>query len=113
MFTGLLCQAPGRASGIIFEFWAMRLSVLAASLLLLAGSGCAMRRNTVTSYTPPGPARGIVFVADGAGGFEETSQVLSEAVAEEGLPLAVEPFVWTHGSGRVLADHVDKEHSVC
>jgi pimeloyl-ACP methyl ester carboxylesterase len=50
---------------------------------------------------------GFVFVADGAGDFRAASQALQEAVRAEGLALCVEPFVWSHGYLRILADQAD------
>jgi len=52
-----------------------------------------------------------VFVADGAGGFLEASDSLRRALAEEGRPLCVETFYWSHGTGRILADQIDAGHA--
>jgi pimeloyl-ACP methyl ester carboxylesterase len=62
------------------------------------------------SYTPP-PC-GIILVADGAGGFEGTSDRLREVVAEQRLPLQVQTVDWTHGYLRAFADHLDLEHTL-
>jgi pimeloyl-ACP methyl ester carboxylesterase len=61
---------------------------------------------------PPAPADpcGVVFTADGAGGFQALSRSLRQAVAERGLPVVVETVAWTHGYGRVLADHIGRAH---
>jgi pimeloyl-ACP methyl ester carboxylesterase len=48
---------------------------------------------------------------DGAGSFHATSQAIEKAVAEECLPLAVVTVEWSHGYGRVVADHTDWCHS--
>ncbi|MGH7170943.1 MAG: serine aminopeptidase domain-containing protein [Gemmataceae bacterium] len=75
------------------------------SVLLLA-AGCASNRQPVTcgSLAANGD---IVFVADGSGDYRTTSKALYEATRACGTPLRVETFVWSHGYGRMLADHVD------
>src|SRR5262249_49086311 len=88
------------------------LRFLVFALLLVGGMGCATRQH-VTSFVPACPARGVVFVADGAGGSDSTSAAVIDAIAEERLPFQVERFEWTHGPGRVAADHFDREHSEC
>lgn len=84
--------------------------ILVTVLLLAGGLGCAGSRQ---AYTPACPPRGVVFIADGAGGFDSTSAAVIDAIAEEGLPFKVERFEWSHGVGRVLADHFDRAHSEC
>jgi pimeloyl-ACP methyl ester carboxylesterase len=86
-----------------------------SSLLLgvLLVSGCASLR---PQPPPPPPVitnqtRGVVFVVNGAGGFYGPSNALREAVEKQDIPLAIEPFVWTHGPGRVLADQMDLAHT--
>lgn len=56
--------------------------------------------------------RAAVFVADGAGGFQAASASLRKTAADDGLPLLVETFDWTHGHWRILTDHVDHGHIV-
>src|SRR5438067_1947603 len=75
------------------------------------GMGCAGRAQLVSSSASWSEARGVVFTADGAGGFQATTSSLREAVALEHLPLAVEPLPWSHGRGRILADQVDYGHA--
>jgi pimeloyl-ACP methyl ester carboxylesterase len=81
---------------------------LAAVCLL---SGCATVRHE--AYTPVVcPCdRGLVFVADGAGGFECTSAIMEDVVAEDHLPLGVEMVDWSHGFGRFFADQMDYDHA--
>ena len=67
-------------------------------------AGCASAAPCLKPYVPAVPARGVVFAVDGAGGYGATPTSLSQAVADAGLPLAVRPFVWTHGTGRFLAE---------
>jgi hypothetical protein len=88
------------------------LRLLAAALMLAGGVGCAARQHA-TNFIPACPARGVVFVADGAGGSDSTSVAVVDAIAEGGLPFRVERFEWTHGNGRVAADHFDRPHSEC
>jgi pimeloyl-ACP methyl ester carboxylesterase len=81
---------------------------------LLFVTGCAAPGAVVLSpqALPPPPADpcGVIFSADGAGGFQATSQALRQAVGEQGLPLLVEAIAWSHGYGRVLADQTDRAH---
>jgi pimeloyl-ACP methyl ester carboxylesterase len=84
------------------------LSVILLVPGLVGLSGCALNRTEVRSYAPPGGTeRGVVFSADGAGGFLATSEALRQGVEKDGLPLRVEPVVWQHGWGRFLADQTD------
>jgi pimeloyl-ACP methyl ester carboxylesterase len=55
--------------------------------------------------------RGLIFVADGAGNYQMASASLRSVAAEQGLPLEVRTFVWSHGYPRSLADHVDYGHA--
>jgi alpha-beta hydrolase superfamily lysophospholipase len=90
----------------------MRKLLLACLPPLIAGCAAAGPRPDVyRAATPPGPPpTGVVFVANGSGDTRTVSANLSEVVAETGAPLEVEAFVWTHGRGRVLADHLDHAH---
>lgn len=82
----------------------MRLGWL--SLLLLA-AGCASGRQIVPPCGCVAPNADVVFVADGSGDFRTTSKMLCEAVRACHAPLSIETFVWSHGYGRMLVDHVD------
>src|SRR5262249_41637936 len=77
--------------------------------------GCAGVQPRVAERPPagaaPAPSRGVVFCADGSGGFGTTSAALTNALAEQRQALDVRPVAWTHGFGRVLADQVDAEHA--
>lgn len=75
-------------------------------VLLLFG-GCATGRQPVPSCGCGAPNADVVFVADGSGDYRTTSRALCEAVNACGAPLRVETFVWSHGYGRMLVDHVD------
>ncbi len=83
--------------------WRTRLGLL--SVLLAAG--CAASRQSVPSCGCSAPNADVVFVADGSGDYRTTSQALGEAVSACAAPLRVETFVWSHGYGRVLVDHID------
>lgn len=86
-------------------------------LLLLSGPGCvsAPRPTAVgksgpecaVSRAPAPPPRAIVFTADGIGGYGATTTALREIAEESSLPLFVQTVPWSHGHGRILADHVD------
>jgi hypothetical protein len=53
---------------------------------------------------------GVVFTADGAGGFHTASYNLRRALEDAGLPLGVETVRWSHGYGRIAADLFDRTH---
>jgi pimeloyl-ACP methyl ester carboxylesterase len=87
---------------------------LAFLLPVFAGAGgCGGLRHEVRSPgpLPPVETHGVVFVADGAGGFHGTSDALRRVLAEEGVPLAVEAVDWSHGYGRIVADQTDVCHT--
>lgn len=73
---------------------------------------CAVPNGDALSATaaPPEVCRSIVFVSDGAGGFEGASRTIRRTVAAARLPLDVRGFHWTHGYCRILADHVHAAH---
>jgi pimeloyl-ACP methyl ester carboxylesterase len=62
-------------------------------------------------YTPS-QFGGVIFVANGSGDSETLSQSLSLAIGRASLPLEVKTFGWSHGQGRVLADHLDRENQI-
>jgi pimeloyl-ACP methyl ester carboxylesterase len=62
------------------------------------------------TYRPPLATRGLVLVADGAGGDPDTFDAAVRAVRETGTPLVVRSFNWTHGWRRTVADMTDVEH---
>ncbi len=88
----------------------------AAPLVVLLCSGCVAMPSRagvpVTSARVGAPARDVVLVADGAGGFKMASQTLRQTASADGLPLRIEAFDWTHGHWRVLADQIDRAHAV-
>jgi hypothetical protein len=53
----------------------------------------------------------VILCIPGAGGFPNLCRELETAIAQDRLPLAVEPFEWTHGYLRVLADMLSAEHA--
>lgn len=82
----------------------MRLGLLG---VLLFAIGCATSRQSVPPCGCVAPNADVVFVADGSGDYRTTSRVLCETVNACATPLRVETFVWSHGYGRMLIDHVD------
>jgi pimeloyl-ACP methyl ester carboxylesterase len=56
---------------------------------------------------PPVVPAGLVIVANGSGDFRTVSKNLSEAIRETKAPLCMDTFVWSHGYGRYVLDHVD------
>jgi hypothetical protein len=77
---------------------------------LLAASGCGVVHHEVRSPGFVPGQYGVVFTANGAGGFHTTSHHLSQVVADAGLPLGVETFPWSHGYGRIAADLFCRAH---
>jgi len=84
-------------------------STILAGLCLL--SGCASVPSRVTTYKPPVPSQGIVFVTNGAGGNTEATEALAYAVKKSKSPLSIRTFEWTHGAGRAVTDMTDVEHA--
>src|SRR5947209_15443638 len=75
-----------------------------------AGQECPAYR--VAAVSPPAAApEAVVFVLDGIGNFQTTSSGLRRAVEEGGLPLHVQTVEWSHGYGRIFADHLDQAHA--
>jgi pimeloyl-ACP methyl ester carboxylesterase len=90
------------------------------AVVLLAAGGCAALPErpeaarvayTVPQSTPA--CGGIVFCLPGAGDFPQICYTLRDAVEEQRLGLRVETVDWSHGYGRVLADHVDSANHAC
>jgi pimeloyl-ACP methyl ester carboxylesterase len=82
---------------------------------ILAGlSGCTnlptreTTQSNMPAPAPPAATCGVVFCADGAGGYGGTSRALQEAIAKEGKPIRIELVPWSHGYGRVAVDHTDQ-----
>jgi pimeloyl-ACP methyl ester carboxylesterase len=61
---------------------------------------------------PAPPPTGVVLVANGSGDIQTMSAHLERVVAETGTPLRVEPFDWSLGYRRYVADHVDHENHI-
>jgi pimeloyl-ACP methyl ester carboxylesterase len=83
------------------------LTLLTIFLSVLASGGCTLNRPPAIPPAPPSPNADIVFVANGSGDSRTTTHALTGAVAATGVPLRVETFPWSHGSGRLLVDHLD------
>jgi pimeloyl-ACP methyl ester carboxylesterase len=81
-------------------------------LPFLAGCwGAGYRPEVYRALSAPArPAVGVVFVANGSGDFRTVSRNLSQVVAETGAPLQIETYVWSHGYGRYVIDHVDHDN---
>jgi pimeloyl-ACP methyl ester carboxylesterase len=87
---------------------------LIAALSLCGGCAGVQARD---AFAPPvccnagcADPRGMVFAADGAGNFQASSAALRRVIDEQGLPLCVERVEWSHGYGRILADHLGRGH---
>jgi pimeloyl-ACP methyl ester carboxylesterase len=75
--------------------------------VMSAIAGCGGRAQYARYYSPVPAPRTIVFSVDGAGGFGTTSAVLQETVRACCLPIGVEAFEWSHGTGEAFADQTD------
>jgi pimeloyl-ACP methyl ester carboxylesterase len=82
-------------------------------LLLPLLAGCAVVPTRIESCAPPSQARGIVLVADGAGGWQNAPRAIAQTADRLRLSLYVRSFDWTHGRGQGLADVVDVDYSRC
>src|SRR5438105_2218438 len=89
--------------------------VLPASCLLFAVagfvSGCATAPQTTQAPRTLLAPRGVIFVADGAGGGDATTRAFRRALEDEGVPLAVEGLNWSHGYGRYISDERDRTYA--
>jgi pimeloyl-ACP methyl ester carboxylesterase len=88
------------------------------AVLLLAGGGCAALGQgdtpaiaAVACRSCRQGVRGVVYVADGAGNFQAASTSLERTILEQGTPVCVERFEWSHGYGRILSDHLGLRHA--
>src|SRR5262249_27841633 len=77
-------------------------------------SGCAsVPTSGIARAAAPCPCdrpHALVLVAAGAGNFRGATATLGRAASEADAPLCVEPFVWSHGYCRILADQMGREH---
>jgi pimeloyl-ACP methyl ester carboxylesterase len=90
--------------------------VLPGCLLPLLVGCCTAGPRTEVCQPPARPAPapvGVAFVANGSGDFRTVSASLSQVVAETAAPLQVETFVWSHGYGRYVTDHLDHTNHLC
>jgi alpha-beta hydrolase superfamily lysophospholipase len=65
-----------------------------------------MRPTVASPPLPPEKATAVVYSADGAGGFAETTEALRDGVRATGASLRVEMVDWSHGHLRMVADHL-------
>src|SRR4051812_5869140 len=80
---------------------------LGVGLLGIVGLACLPAFLIAQPPGMPAPV-GIVLVADGAGDSTDTSNGVAAAVREQGLPLQVLRWSWSHGLKRVVADQTDE-----
>ena len=77
-------------------------------------SGCASLPAQITARAVAPctceQSHALVLVADGAGDFRAASISLAQVVDQERAPLCVQPFVWSHGYGRIIADQMGHQH---
>jgi pimeloyl-ACP methyl ester carboxylesterase len=87
------------------------LSLYLPLILFLFNQGCAgVERSAKVDLPPPPELRAVVFSADGAGGFNGTTRALREAACDcKGIHVVC--VDWTHGTGRIIADQVDRSHA--
>lgn len=69
-------------------------------------------QSTASSRESCCPRRGVVFILDGAGGFEVASGTISDTIALANLPLETRTYYWTHGYCRVFSDHMHRTHQL-
>lgn len=87
---------------------ASRLCLPLAVLLWMQGSTvrCSWSAWAAPAFLRPG----IVFVIDGAGGFEAASRSIRDIAHEAHTPLDVRTFSWTHGYCRIFSDQMHEAH---
>jgi pimeloyl-ACP methyl ester carboxylesterase len=92
----------------------LRVIFYGLSLAALALAGCAASRTFRAHRSDPATVIpcAVVFVADGAGNFQASSAAIRKVAEEDGLPLDIRTFEWSHGYGRVLADQMAYEDNV-
>jgi pimeloyl-ACP methyl ester carboxylesterase len=79
-------------------------SLVILGVITLGGPGCAPLRNRrCPAVCAPG-ADCVVFVADGAGDFQQASYHLKQLILRDHLPLNAVTFEWSHGYLHTLAD---------
>lgn len=80
----------------------------------LLASGCASLPAETAAHIvascPCEKPHALVLVADGAGDFRCASTTLAQVVEETHAPLCVQPFIWSHGYFRIVADQTCHEH---
>lgn len=87
-------------------------SCLLVIFLLMSGCASSPMRDMAAGTTPCPDRKpeGLVFVADGAGNFCAASASLARVVEEKHAPLCVQPFMWSHGYLRIVADQTCHDH---
>jgi pimeloyl-ACP methyl ester carboxylesterase len=83
--------------------------LLFLSWLLLPG--CATTGSCASGSERSVSARGVIFIANGAGDFRVCSKSLQAAVNAEHLPLCIQTVAWSHGFGRILSDQLGHRHA--
>src|SRR4051794_13481076 len=100
MWLLAVCLSPPHGGSALSQV--SRRNILIALVLF---PGClSVQRTAALPPQPPVAPRALVFVIDGAGGFQAASKSLQQTVAEQGIPLQVEVVQWSHGYMRILAD---------
>jgi pimeloyl-ACP methyl ester carboxylesterase len=92
-----MTRATGLCWPLVVLFWLPSCALLCAN-------------TPSTPAPPPRLRRGIVFMVDGAGGFEAASRTVCQTAAAAQLPLEVRSFRWTHGYCRVVSDQMHASH---
>lgn len=106
---GRSIEVPNAGDGYVAKRRLFLSCLILPAVLVVAG--CATSHHEVLTPTYVPGQRGVVFSVDGAGAWQATSASLQRAIVDARLPLGVEPFEWSHGYGRFLADQMDYEHA--
>lgn len=90
---------------------------IAALLWLPAGTGMSPRSSSVAlRFAAYGsgvlaPVRpNLVFIINGAGGFEAAYRTIDKTLGELQAPLDIRNYSWTHGYCRILSDQMHETH---
>jgi pimeloyl-ACP methyl ester carboxylesterase len=104
----MLFHASAGRSRIVSRHSSYRISPIIAFCVIC---GYASLPTNLVAANPPERPTALVLVADGAGNFCCASTSLAQVVGETHAPLRVQPFIWSHGYLRILADQTGPQHN--
>jgi pimeloyl-ACP methyl ester carboxylesterase len=82
------------------------MSLVIVGLATLSLPGCARSRGQLLEPAEVPCIDRVVFAADGAGNFQVSSRMLRGVAEEDGLPIDIITYEWSHGNYRIVADQI-------